>query len=130
MIGMRVKTRSDIPKVLRMARQANIESLGHAGAAIRLVARRSIRRRKGPSAPGQPPHTHTGALRGAILYAVEKTRERVVIGPAFAGVGTSSMAHEFGGRYKRTRYPRRPFMGPALEKTRDRLPRMWAGSVR
>jgi len=27
-------------------------------------------------------------------------------------------------------YPKRPFMGPALDKTRARLPRHWAGSVR
>ena len=130
MIGMTVKTRSDVPKVLRAARRTNIESLGHAGAAIRLTARRSIRKREGPSAPGSPPHTHTGALRSAVLYAVEKARERVVIGPAFAGVGTSAMAHEFGGRYRKSRYSKRPFMGPALEKLRDRLPRMWAASVR
>jgi len=127
---VKVKTRMDVKTVLRKARRANIESLGHAGAAIRLTARRSIRRRKGPSAPGTPPHTHTGALRGAILYAVEKNREQVVIGPAFAGVGTSAMAHEFGGRYRKARYHQRPFMGPALEKVKDRLPRMWGGSVR
>ena len=94
------------------------------------MARRSIRKREGPSAPGEPPHTHTGALRVAILYAVEKLDERVVIGPAFTGVGTSAMAHEFGGRYRKARYPKRPFMGPALEKVKDRLPRMWAGSIR
>lgn len=28
------------------------------------------------------------------------------------------------------RYPKRPFMGPALEKNRSRLPRFWANSVR
>ena len=130
MIGMTVKTRSDIPKVLRAARRANIESLGHAGAAIRLIARRSIRKREGPSTPDSPPHTHTGALRSAILYAVEKARDMVVIGPAFAGVGTSAMAHEFGGHYRKARFPKRPFMGPALEKIKDRLPRMWAASIR
>ena len=43
---------------------------------------------------------------------------------------TSAKAHEFGGRYKRQKYPKRPFMGPALEKTNDRLPKLWAGSVK
>ncbi len=129
-VAMTIRTRSDVKKVLRKTRRANIESLAHAGAAIRLTARRSIRKREGPSAPGKPPHTHTGALRSAVLYAVEKARERVVIGPAFGGVGTSAMAHEFGGRYRKSRFPKRPFMGPALEKLRDRLPRMWAGSIR
>lgn len=30
----------------------------------------------------------------------------------------------------RRRYPKRPFMGPALEKLRDRLPKFWADSVK
>jgi len=130
MVGMTVRTRSDVPKVLRKVRRANIESLGHAGAAIRLTARRSIRRSPRPSAPGKPPHTRRGQLRGAILYAVERAQDRVIIGPDYAGIGLSATAHEFGGRYRRGRYPKRPFMGPALEKLRPRLPRMWAGSVR
>ncbi len=135
MIGMKVKTRSDVQKVLRKVRRANIVTLGHAGAALRLTARRSIRRRKGPSAPGTPPHTHTGALRSSIVYSVEKHADRVVIGPAFGGVGLSGALHEFGGRRRArrrgraARYKPRPFMGPALEKIKPRLPRMWAGSI-
>ncbi len=129
-IGLQVNTRADIPKVLRKARRANIESLGHAGAAIRLTARRSIRKSPNPAAPAQPPRTRRGQLRRAIRFAVEKNKQRVVIGPEFRIVGQSARAHEFGGRYKRQRYPKRPFMGPALEKTQSRLPRHWAGSVR
>ena len=64
------------------------------------------------------------------MYAVETDSQLVVIGPDVAIVGTSATAHEFGGRYKRQLYDRRAFMGPALEKLRDRLPRMWAGSVK
>ena len=52
------------------------------------------------------------------------------IGPEHAKVGRSASAHEHGGRYKGQRYPKRPFMGPALETTTERLPRKWAGSVR
>jgi hypothetical protein len=40
------------------------------------------------------------------------------------------MAHEFGGHYRREHYDKRPFMGPALQKIKDRLPSMWAGSVK
>ncbi len=117
-------------KVLRQLRRVNIESLGHAGGAIRLAARRSIHKGPKPSAPGTPPHTRRGQLRRAILYAVEKREQRVVIGPAYEIVGPSAMAHEFGGRFRHERYDRRPFMEPALEKIKDRLPRMWAASVR
>lgn len=130
MIEMRVRTRSEIPAVLRKARRANIESLGHAGAAIRLTARRSIRKSAKASLPGKPPRTRHGQLRRSIVYAVERHRGAVIIGPGFRGVGRSAQPHEFGGPYRGDRYPARPFMGPALEKTAPRLPKLWAGSVR
>lgn len=130
MIGLKVATRSDVKQVLAKAKQAEITSLGHAGAAIRLVARRSIRRSRSESSPGTPPHTRRGQLKRAIQYAVVKEQELVVIGPTADVVGQAGRAHELGGRYRRERYPRRPFMGPALEKVRPRLPRLWADSVR
>jgi len=129
-VGMKVKTKSQMQKVVRKAKRGNIESLGHAGAAIRLVAKRSVRKKKGPAPAGQPPHTHTKRLPSAIKYAVEKRQSRVVIGPDVESLGTAGKAHEHGGTYKHERYSRRPFMGPALEKTKERLPRMWAGSVK
>ena len=130
MISMKAKVRFDARKVQAKARRGNIESLGHAGGAVRLAARRSIRKGEKASTPGTPPHTRKGRLRGAILYSVERQQERVVIGPRYTVAGPSGMAHEFGGRFRGARYDKRPFMGPALEKVRDRLPRMWAGSVR
>jgi hypothetical protein len=130
MVGVKVKTRSQMSRVARKAKRKGIENLGHAGAAIRLTARRSIRKRKGPAPAGQPPHTHTRRLPRAIQYAVQKQRGVVVVGPDIERVGTAGKAHEHGGTYKRERYERRPFMGPALEKIKDRLPRLWAGSVR
>jgi hypothetical protein len=109
--------------------QASFESLGHAGAAIRLTARRSIRVSKRYAPPGSPPHTRHGQLRRAIVYAREGN-DRVLIGPGFAHVGPSAMAHEFGGRFRGHRYPKRPVMGPALSKNLPRLPQFWAGSIR
>jgi len=129
-VGARVKTRFDGGKVRRAAKKGSIESLGHAGASIRLVARRSIRRSEKPSTPGNPPHTRKGQMKRAIVYAVEKERQDVVVGPDYAVAGPAAMAHEHGGRFRGARYEKRPFMGPALEKVRDRLPRKWAGSVR
>ena len=127
---MRARVQFDPHKVMRASRRSNITTLGHAGAAIRLQARHAIRKGKKPSAPGKPPHTRKGRLRNAIKYALAADKQSVVIGPDVAVAGTSGMAHEFGGRYKRERYPKRAFMGPALEKAKDRLPAMWAGSVR
>ncbi len=130
MSGMRVKTQLDAKKVMAAARKSSITSLGHAGAAIRLAARRSIRKSEKPSSPGSPPHTRKGRLRNAIKYAVEATLQSVLIGPDVVVAGTSGKAHEFGGHYRREQYPRRRFMGPALEKVKTRLPAFWAASVK
>ncbi len=130
MVGAKIRTRFKGGKVLKAARRGSIESLGHAGAAIRLVARRSIRRSAEPSEPGKPPHTRKGQIKKAIVYAVEKQREDVVVGPDYSVVGPSGMAHEHGGRFRGQRFRKRPFMGPALEKVRPRLPKKWARSVR
>ena len=130
MIAMRVKTKFEREKLLVKAKQANFKNLGHAAAALRLTARRSIRTRQKPSAPGTPPNTRRGQLRRAIAYSVDRARQVVVIGPERDAVGTSGSAHEFGGRYRREHFPKRPYMGPALEKIKDRLPDFWASSVR
>ena len=130
MVEMKVKTRMDAKRVVKAAQTGSIKSLGHAGGAIRMTAKRSIKRSKTESPEGSPPHTRKGQLRRAILYAVEKDKQSVVVGPDVSIVSTAGTAHEFGGRFRGEQYPRRPFMGPALEKTKERLPRMWAGSVR
>lgn len=130
MVNMKVRTKMDARRVVTAVRAGSIKSLGHAGGAIRMTAKRSIRRSKTASMEGTPPHTRKGQLRRAIRYAVEKDRQTVVIGPDVSIVSTAGTAHEFGGRFRNERYPKRPFMGPALEKTKDRLPKMWAGSVR
>ena len=130
MIGAKVKPRSQMERVAARAKRANIESLSHAGGAIRLAAARSIRKRKGPAPAGQPPHTRTRRLPRAIKYAVEKQRQAVVIGPDVESIGTVGRAHEFGGKFRGERYPKRPFMGPALEKVSYRLPKFWAASIR
>jgi len=128
-MGAKVAIRDETKRVRKKAQQGNFNSLGHAGAALRLTARRSIRRRKKASDEGTPPSTRRGQLKGALQYAVEKEEQTVVIGPSVEAVGTSGAAHEHGGTYKGQRYPKRPFMGPALEQIRDRLPKLWANSV-
>lgn len=130
MMAVKVKTTMETKRVVRAAREGSIQSLSHAGGAIRKTARRSIKQSKTESPPGTPPHTRKGQLRRAILYAVEKDKLSVVIGPDISLVGTVGRAHEFGGRYRGDLYPRRPFMGPALIAMQDRLPKMWAGSVK
>ena len=129
-VGMKAKTVWHGDKVKAAAKRGTFNSLPHAGAALRLTARRSIRRSNRPSAPGQPPHTRLGALRNSIMYSVDKARQSVIIGPTTSMVGNVGKAHEFGGLYRGNMYDKRPFMGPALMKIKDRLPIFWSASVR
>jgi phage gpG-like protein len=130
MISMRARLNLKLKAIKDAERKAGFKNLGHAGAAIRLTARRSIRRSAKSSAPGRAPHTRKGQLKRSLRYAVEKTRHRVLIGPAYSVVGRSGMAHEFGGKYRRNQYPTRPFMGPALKKQQHRLPKIWQNSIK
>jgi phage gpG-like protein len=130
MLGIKGTTKNSFDKVKAKAQQGKFKSLGHAAASIRLVARRSIRRRKTAAMPGTPPNTRRGQLKRSIMYAIDKQRGMAIIGPDFEIIGNSAKAHEFGGRFRKERYPKRPFMGPALEKVKDRLPAMWANSIR
>ncbi|MDA9778749.1 hypothetical protein N9D38_09925 [Rubripirellula sp.] len=188
MITLNAKTKLDTQKLKQKTEQASFRSLGHAGGAIRLTAKRSIRKRKKPSQPGSPPHTQTGSLKRSIRYEVNKSIPDVVIGPVNEIAGRIWNLHEHGGvstkrrllkrhrfspgefgpirvkqqgyntkfaRIRLTsaaqaaratrlveqendrrrsdgprRYPKRPFMKPALDINRSRLPTFWRNSVR
>ncbi|MDP1805766.1 MAG: hypothetical protein Q8K72_11405 [Acidimicrobiales bacterium] len=68
------------------------------GAFVRRGAQTSMRKRKGPSAPGQPPSSHGGSKEGLrfILFAWDPARRSVVVGPVPFGKGVPEL-HEFGG---------------------------------
>lgn len=160
----------------------NIESVRHGAAAIRKAARKSIKRRKSESLPGQPPHTRLGQLKKSILYSVDRNRESAVIGASVRLISRVGMIHETGGTYtiqprkpnwkleigghgpiywrggvlrfakletrkqvrrakrignaykrtlkaKRSRFPKRPFMLPALQEVEPRLPSYWRTGI-
>lgn len=203
-MGVAVKTQDDTAKLVRRYKKAYPQTFRAAGAYIRAIAQKSIKKTTSqePSPPGKPPKTRAkeGGLRKAIAYAAEK--ESVVIGPTQSGVGKIGHTHEFGGqeppktppvarkynwrlvigghgpirikgssvivgrltsaaqverakelapaametsevqyldslmahwttgRSKVRKYPARPFMGPALQRSKERLPRLWANSVK
>ena len=84
-----------------------------------------------PASPaGKAPFTHSGLLRDAILFSLERRREAAVIGPTRDLVDDIGELHEFGGVRFGKRYPKRPFMGPALEAVEPKLDDMWRNSVR
>jgi hypothetical protein len=118
--------------------------LSRFGAFVRTTARHSIRQRKSASEPGSPPSSHVGLLRRLIYFGYERVRRSVVIGPERLNqkVGDAPHALEHGGistvmegrrrqrRKRRVKIAARPFMGPAFEQERPKLPAMWANSIR
>jgi len=130
MFGMKCRSRFDARKVRKKADAGTFKSLNHASAAIRLTAKRSIRRSPKKSSSGTPPHTRQGLLKRALLYNVNKAKMRAVIGPAYSIAGRSGSAHEFGGKYYGRKYPKRSFIGPALRKQESRIPRFWSASIK
>lgn len=127
---MKTEIEFDSDSLVARVSKACTGVLKRMGAYVRTVARRKVKTSDKPSTPGTPPHSKTGALKRGILFGVEKHRKRVVIGPGFRFVGTSMMAHEFGGGYKKERYPKRPLMGPSLKDSIPRLTRLWEGAVK
>lgn len=118
------------------------------GGAVRKHAQYSIRHRRGTSAPGTPPYSHVGLLKRHIYFAFDPMQQSVVIGPALLNMkseyGSTTVPElmEYGGRVRRMirgrhsgkrvlggrfyEYRARPFMGPAFEAEKERLPDFWA----
>ena len=129
----------DSPKVMRGMDRAQRRVLSKFGAYVRRSAKSSIRKRKRASQPGSPPSSHTGRLKKFIFFLYEPQRRSVIIGPVLLGKGTDApRLLEHGGsavRRKRKKpvritYAARPFMGPAMEREKPKLPAMWRDSVR
>lgn len=117
-------------QVLDAVKRGTIIALRRSGAYLRKVARNMVKKGNSASAPGTPPHTKSGRLKSSILFGVDNQSETVVIGPAGNMVGTVMFAHEFGGKYKRQKYPKRPLMGPALEASEPKLSKFWEDSLK
>ena len=127
---MKFRIEFDGHKVIAAVERGNLVALRRAGAYIRKAARNRVSQSEHSSIPGSPPNTRRGLLKNSLLFGVEKGSTTVVIGPAKTFIGTSMRAHEFGGRYKKQRYPKRPLMGPTLENSVSKLPKMWENIVK
>lgn len=98
-LSLKAKARLERKKLTAAVRRANIRTLPRAGAYIRGIARRSIKRRKRlRSLPGNPPHTRTGRIKHAIRFDLGPARDSVAIGPAREAAGRLWNLLEFGGR--------------------------------
>ena len=134
----------DRKAITRRVDKATRRVLSRFGAFVRNTARKSIRRRKRPAEPGQPPSSHTGLLRRFIFFGYDPApgRQSVVIGPerlTRRGRGEAPPLLEYGGSQRmkgrkgqpvRTTYQPRPFMAPAFQKELPNLPPLWRDSVK
>jgi len=129
---------------------ARFRALNEAGRLVRRIARRSIRPARRASPPGRPPHSHTGALRRGIVYAAgipsqvftsDLPYQTVVVGvvrrgseeppiPALLEEGGVAMRRNRRGRLIAAHYPPRPYMKPALEQAKPKIPEFWRDSVK
>ncbi|MGN1121725.1 MAG: hypothetical protein ACI4RV_05105 [Eubacteriales bacterium] len=117
-------------RIFALVKRANLTGLRRAGAYVRKAARNQVSTSENSSAIGSPPNTRRGLLKNSLLFGVEKQRSTVVIGPAETIIGTAMQAHEFGGRYKKQRYPKRPLMAPTLERSTTKLAKFWENTVK
>jgi hypothetical protein len=143
MFGMTIDTAKqgffDRERVKRAMDRATFRVLSKFGAHVRQRAKTSIRKRKGISPPGQPPHSHTGLLRQFIFFAYDADRKSVVIGPTLLRSGSEvPRLLEYGGETTilkrgkpyRAHYRPRPYMRPAFEEEESNLTTLWRNTVR
>ena len=145
-ITLTFKSKLDLTGLKKRIHRMNIRNIGHGAALIRKISAQSIRYRadETKSSPvGTPPYTHTSRvspypfapLKKSIRYEVEKENELAVIGVGHEGLLDIGYAHEIGGWYKMSRwpkaryFPKRPFMKPALNKVSPSLPKLWENSL-
>jgi hypothetical protein len=109
----------DRQAITRYVDQKTLRVFKRFGAFVRLVAQRSMRRRKTPSPPGQPPSVRKGQLRKLIFFSFDERRKSVVVGPTLLSPDSPVPAlHEHSGmrRYgaRVAKYPKREYMKPAF----------------
>ena len=126
---MRCETEFDEDGIVARIARASRDILRRAGAYVRRVAQRKVVTSPKASQPGSPPHSRKGLLKRAILFGSDGDKS-VLVGPGFNFVGPSMSAHEFGGKYRKERYPKRPLMGPSLKESVPHLAKMWSGAVK
>jgi len=120
--ALKIRFVDNLSRLATVADRARRRYLYRAAAYVRTTARRSIRRRKSPSAPNSPPSTRTGRLKKAIRFYVDQARGLALVGPSVDVVGPAGAEHEHGGQWRDEHFAPRPYMGPAYELTRPKLP--------
>jgi hypothetical protein len=157
MINIKMKTMFfDRQTVMTKVDAGTRKVLSKFGAFVRTAAKSSIKKapftarkvrgsdrtdfRTVSSKPGQPPYSQSGLLKKFIFFGYDTAKKSVVIGPEKLNgnrKGEAPSLLEYGGtttlkgKYtkKTLRYAARPYMGPALEKEKPKLPALWRNSI-
>lgn len=148
MIGLRINQAKGLfftsSEVIRATNVAERKVLSKFGAFVRQRARTSMKRRKKPSAPGQPPSAHVGLIKKFLFFVYEPTRHSVIIGPALldkpsvgalevlehGGSVTIIRRPKFGPKNKdRVNIAARPFMQPAFDKELPGVAGLWKDQI-
>lgn len=130
----------DRPKMQKLMDRTTFLTLRDFGRYTRTSIRNSLKKKKGPSKRGQPPHSHEGSLKRFTFFHVDPRKRDVVVGPtgfggtpAVPGVlekGGMVIAKTRSGRVSRSRIAPRPFVNPAGERSVLRMPRIVAKARR
>jgi len=131
MFGAQTRMIATPRRVQKAVEKGAYKSFSHAAASIRKTTRASIKSRKRAGPAGGPIRTRSGRgaglARRAVLFKADKSG--AVIGFSHSVVGTAISAHEHGGNYKGTQFPKRPTVAPALERNLARFHREWRGAI-
>jgi hypothetical protein len=105
----------------KLHRKTQVKKLRKIGAYLRRTIMFSMRRRKGPSAPGSPPSVHEGGIKRLQRFIVNEDEMSVDNGPILYKKGIARV-HEHGGvttitvgkhKGQRVTLPARPTAEPA-----------------
>lgn len=128
---------------------AKARVMSRQGSLVRTIMRRSMRRRKGTSEPGQPPFAHTGRIRDNVFFSFDPISDSCVIGPVLLNRSTDAPHTLDKGGYAaviprdkkgrllaiaaartvQVRIAARPFSEPALENALPYLASEWEDQV-
>jgi len=118
-------------EVMGAVKEASIAPLAKAAFIVEGAAKRSMKaggrsagprggKVKTPSKAPAPPHVQTGNLRASI-HVAKTSYGTMLVGPTYRA--WYARLHEFGGR----RHDKRPFMRPALIKSKARFAPLFKG---
>ncbi|KKM98312.1 hypothetical protein LCGC14_1159260 [marine sediment metagenome] len=136
MIGLQTKLTATPKRVDTAVKKGAFNSFSHAAASIRKSARDSIVESDKPGPPGGPIHSKPGPRGGAGLAKQKRSllfhadKDGAVIGFMASTLDQSMETHEHGLTRGGVKFPKRPTMQPALERSLARFHREWEGAIR